>query len=175
MNRANKIKSEDSTRTNNSRIAKRYVSSLLVFSVLTSSILAVHDLITDIRLLGFLLPVVIILTLSVPIIVGYNDGSFIIGVLVGILPSAGAYVSIFARYPLSMRIIESMTAAALTGAALVLPFVSVLFVVGVGLRRNGTLTDQIRGYALRIVTAAILTAFILWILDIGLVDTYGLQ
>ena len=74
-----------------------------------------------------------------------------------------------------MRIIESITAAVLTGTALVLPFVSVLFVVGVGLRRNGTLTDQIRGYTLRIVTATILTVLILWILDIGLVDTYGLQ
>jgi len=175
MDHTNNTRSEDSTQTNNSRIAKRYVSSLLVFSTLISSILAFHDLITDIQLLAFLLPVVIILTLSVPIIVGYNDGSFIIGVLVGILPSAGAQVSIFARYPLSMRIIESITAAALTGTALVLPLVSVLFVVGVGLRRNGTLTDQIRGYVLRIITAIILTVFILWILDIGLVDTYGLQ
>ena len=175
MDHTNNTRSEDSARTSSSRIAKRYVLLLLVFSTLISSILAVHDLITDIQLLGFLLPVAIILTLSVPIIVGYNDGSFTIGVLVGVLPSAGAYVSIFARYPLSTRIIESITAAALAGTALVLPFVSVLFVVGVGLRRNGTLTDQIRGYALRIVTATILTVFIIWILDTGLVDTYGLQ
>ena len=175
MDHTNNTRSENSAQTNNSRIAKRYVSSLLVFSTLISSILAFHDLITDIQLLAFLSPVVIILTLSVPIIVGYNDGSFAIGVLVGVLPSAGAYVSIFARYPLSMRIIESITAAALAGTALVLPFVSGLFVVGVGLRRNGTLTDQIRGYVLRVVTAAILTVVILWILDTGMVDTYGLQ
>jgi len=74
-----------------------------------------------------------------------------------------------------MRIIESITAAALAGAALVLPFVSVLYVIGVGLRRNGTLTDQIRGYALRIITATVFTVVILWILNIGLVETYGLQ
>jgi len=175
MNQTNKIRSEDSVQANNSRIAKKYVLLLLVFSILISSILAVHGLIIDTQLLGFLLPVVIILTLSVPIILGYNDDSFIIGVLVGILPSAGAYVSIFARYSLNMRIIESITAAALAGAALVLPFVSVLYVIGVGLRRNGTLTDQIRGYALRIITATVFTVVILWILNIGLVETYGLQ
>jgi len=152
-----------------------YVYALLALSVLTGVVLAAHRTVTDAQLLGHLLPLVVVVAVGAPVVVGYSDGSFHAGVLAGILPPAGAVASIFARPPLDARVIESVVAAALHGTALALPVATVLVVIGVGLRRDGSLTDQRRGLAFRVVAAVLVAVAILWVLDVGLLQTYGDQ
>lgn len=106
---------------------------------------------------------------------GYNGDSFLAGVLTGILPIAGAYVSVLAWPPFNWRRIETMVATAFYGTGLALPAVSVLFVIGVGLRRDGSLTRQKRQVALRLTAAFVMSVIILGALEIGLLQTYGDQ
>lgn len=113
--------SKNVTRADDSQFDEGYIYALVTLSVVTGVVLATHGIVIDVQLLGYLLPLVVVIVIGGPIVTGYNGNSFLAGMVIGILPPAGAYASIFAWPPLDAKVIESMVAAALHGTALALP------------------------------------------------------
>lgn len=144
-------------------------------SAATGTVLATHRLLLDVQLLGALLPLAVALVIAGPLIMGYTGHTYLAGVLTGVMPSAGAYVSVLTWPPFDARRIETMLTSALIGTGLALPLVAVLFIVGVGLRRDGSLADQKRDLIVRLFAALLVSGLILAAHDMGILQTYGDQ
>lgn len=157
------------------RFEKKYIYALATLSAVLGAILAIHRLVIDIQLLGVFLPLVVIFAIGGPIIMGYNGNTFLAGVLTGVLPCAGAYASILAWEPFTTQRIGNMGAAVLRATGLVLPAISILFIIGVGLRRDGTLTNQKRQLAFRLAAAVVFSIAIMLLFEIGILRASGDQ
>ena len=101
------------------------------------------------------LAALVVLAPLATVLLGYTDRSFVAAVIVMSLPGAGIMFRGFFR-GLTLRGIESGVAAALTAAGVTLPIGGVLYVLGVGLRRDGTLRRRKRGLAIRVLAVTFL-------------------
>ena len=101
------------------------------------------------------LAALVVLAPLATVLLGYTDRSFVAAVIVMSLPGSGLLFGWFLR-ELTIRGIESGVAAALTAAGVTLPIGGVLYVLGVGLRRDGTLSRRKRGLAVRVLAVTLL-------------------
>lgn len=92
---------------------------------------------------------VLVLAPITVVLLGYTERSFAAAVFVGALPATGTFFGQFLR-ELTLSGVASGLAGAFVPAVIVLPVSGVLYIVGVGLRRDGTLTDRKRGLAVRL-------------------------
>lgn len=164
----------DTERLGESRLGATYIYAIAVLASATGAIFATYRLVFD-----QIPPHVIVLGAFVLIvgapIMGYNGNSFLAGVLTGVLPAAGYTASIWAWPPFDAARLEGMVAGALWGTMWGLPLASFLFIVGVGLRRDGTFTEKKRALVLRVAAAILITVAIGVALDMRLLRVHGDQ
>lgn len=109
------------------------------------------------------------------LILGYNGNSFLAAVLTGVLPWAGYYASIWAWPPFDLTRLEGMVAGASFGMVWALPVASLLFILGVRLRRDGTFTEQKRLLGLRLAAVILVSITIGFALETGLLRVHSDQ
>lgn len=164
----------DTSRLAEPRLKASYTYALAVLASATGVFLATHRLLFDLHvpenatLLAHLLIVV-------SLVMGYNGNSFLASVLTGVLPWVGYYASIWAWPPFDVTRLEGVMAGASLGMMWALPVASVLFILGVGLRRDGTFTEQKRLLGFRLAALVLVSIAIAFAHEIGLLQVHGDQ
>lgn len=150
-----------------------YIYMLAGVSVATGGYLAVHRFL-------FVLPdqptigVLILLTIGVPLVMGYSGWSFLAGTGVGSLPIIGLWAGGF-FWELTRQGIENLVTAALLGTAIALPVTGVFYLLGVAFRRDGTIRTRARPLALRMAAAITLAIALYLVVDLGGITITGDQ
>jgi hypothetical protein len=103
------------------------------------------------------------------ILIGYTNGSFTVGALIGGLPLISLSFGGFLRN-LTLRGFESAVAAAFYVATVMIPLGGALYVLGVALRRDGTLTRRKRGLAKRMAAAVVVGLVLGAMVHFGVVE-----
>jgi hypothetical protein len=106
------------------------------------------------------------------ILIGYINGPFSAGALIGGLPVIGLMFGGFLR-GFTLRGIESGLAAAFIPASISIPVSGGLYVLGVTLRRDGTFTRRKRGLAIRMAAAIIIGLTLGLLVHLGVVEIFG--
>ncbi|PSQ33074.1 hypothetical protein BRD11_05850, partial [Halobacteriales archaeon SW_12_69_24] len=95
---------------------------------------------------------------------------FIAAIVAGSLPAPGAAFGQFLR-ELTLRGIESAVAGATVFAAIVLPVSGILYIIGVGVRADGTLHDRKQALTARMAAVILLSFALYWVQDARLITT----
>jgi len=106
------------------------------------------------------------------ILIGYTNGPFSAGALIGGLPVIGVMFGGFLR-GFTIRGIESGIAAALFPASISIPVSGGLYVLGVALRRDGTFTRRKRGLTIRMAAAIIIGLCLGLMAYLGTVEVFA--
>lgn len=151
-----------------------FVYALAVVSSASGAGLATYKLLFD-----FQLPLAVFLftqgLILSAVILGYGDSSFLAAILIGTLPWAGYWASVWAWPPFDANRIEGLGAGAFLGTMWALPLASLLFIVGVALRRDGTFTERKRSLILLLAIAVLVSVAIALALDMRLLRVHGDQ
>jgi hypothetical protein len=119
---------------------------------------------------GFLLWIaVLIVSPAAALLLGYTNRPFIAAIVAGSLPATGAFFGQFLR-ELTLRGVESAVAGAFVLGAIVLPVSGILYIIGVGVRADGTLHDRKRALAARMAAVILLSFVMYWVQDARLVS-----
>ncbi len=111
---------------------------------------------------------------STAILIGYRNGPFSAGALLGGLPVIGIMFGGFFR-GFTIRGIESAIAAAFVPASISLPVSGGLYVLGIALRRDGTFTRRRRDLAIRMAVAISIGITLGLMAQLGIVEVLGDQ
>lgn len=103
------------------------------------------------------------------ILIGYTNGSFTFGTLIGGLPLISLSFGGFLRN-LTLRGLESAVAAAFYVATFMIPLGGALYVLGVALRRDGTLTGRKRDLGKRMAAAVVVGLVLGAMVHFGVVE-----
>ena len=164
----------DTSRLAEPRLKASYIYALTVLASATGAFFATHRLLFDLPLPEYAIFLAHLL-IVVSLVMGYNGNSFLAAVLTGVLPWAGYYASIWVWPPFDMTRLESMVAGASVGMMWALPVASLLFILGVRLRRDGTFTEQKRLLGLRLAAVILVFIAIAYALETGLLQAGGDQ
>lgn len=165
---------QDVTKPEDRHLTGGYIYALAVLTSATGAFLATCRLLVNLRLPTVFLLFARTLILG-SVILGYDGNSFLAGVSTSILPWIGYHAFIWTWPPFDATPIEGMIAGASFGMVWALPLASLLFIVGVGLRRDGTLTEQKHSLILRPAFALLVSVAIGLALDRGLLRVHGDQ
>ena len=113
---------------------------------------------------------VLIVSPAAALLLGYTNRPFIAAIVAGSLPAPGAAFGQFLR-ELTLRGVESAVAGATVFAAIVLPVSGILYIIGVGVRADGTLHDRKQALTARMAAVILLSFALYWVQDARLITT----
>lgn len=165
--------SQNSTRKSDSPHRSPRVYPLIVLSAATGAFFFIQY---ELKYTPPEVPSVILalaLTLGAPLLMAYTRYSFLESVVVGMLPILGIRVGGWWNPPVSLLDLRNMLNATVLDVGLLLPVVTISYIVGVGLRGRDELSDRARPLAIRLGIAVLVfiiaySLFQMNYLDVGM-------
>jgi len=118
---------------------------------------------------------VLILSPGAALLLGCTNRPFVAAIVAGSLPAAGAFFGHFLR-ELTLRGVESAVAGAAAPGVILLPVSGMLYVIGVGVRADGTLRRRKRGLAIRVLAVTCLGVLLyVAVQELGVMNVIGDQ
>lgn len=149
------------------------VYGLAVVSAIFGALLAVSPTVLDLQrpVMEVVIRVAVLFVVIVPAVFGFLDRSFVGGVLAGSLPVAGVWGSLAStRYGVS-GYVSDLVGGLFIGFTMALPVAGVLYIVGVALRRDGSVHDRNRELATGMAVLIVLSMVLWTAVDIGVVQS----
>jgi hypothetical protein len=106
-----------------------------------------------------------VLLVSPPVVMGYTDQPFSFGVCTGVLPMIIFAVVDHWHLPITATEIQTIVQGSIFWAGMALPVATLLFVVGVIIRKRNLKGNHVRALAWRVLLACVLSATIFILRD----------
>jgi hypothetical protein len=149
------------------------VYGLAVASAGFGGFLAIQPLIIDLPRPVFevLFRVAVVSVGLVPAVFGFLDRSFVGGLLAGSFPFAGVLGASASAWYGARLYLSELVGGLFIGFAVALPVAGLLYIVGVALRRDGSVYDRSRELAAGMAVLIVLAVMLWTAVDVGVVNT----